>query len=73
MAQLVIDALDAVTPTLRDVAAWMGTSYGTARAWRAGDRTPTPDGYRKLVRALRRHAKRIQQIADRLERSNLEA
>ncbi len=72
MARLVSDALDAATPTLRDVAAWVRTPYATVRAWRAGDRKPSPDATRKLVRALRRHAKLIQRFADRLERSNAE-
>lgn len=66
---LVPDALDATTPTLRDVAAWVRTPYPTVRAWRAGDRKPSPDATRKLVRALRRHCSRLQRFADRLERS----
>ena len=66
---LVPDTLDATTPTLRDVASWVWTPYATVRAWRAGDRNPSPDASRKLVRALRRHCKRLQRFADRLERS----
>ena len=72
MARLVSDALGAATPTLRDVAAWVTTPYATVRAWRAGDRKPSPNATQKLVRALRRHAKRIQRLADRLERSTPE-
>lgn len=70
---LVPDVLDATTPTLRDVASWIRTPYPTVRAWRAGDRNPSADATQKLVRALRRHCKRLQRLADRLERSIPEA
>ena len=69
---LVPDVLDATTPTLRDVAVWVQTPYPTVRSWRAGDRNPSADATRKLVRALRRHCKKLQRFADRLERSILE-
>ncbi len=66
---LIPDALATATPTLRDVATWVGTSYALMRAWRLGTRTPTPDRQRKLARALRKHARRLDRLADRLEPS----
>ncbi len=66
---LIPDALDTATPTLRDIAKWAGTSYALMRAWRLGTRTPSPDLQRKLARAFRKHAMRLEKFADRLERS----
>ncbi len=66
---LVPDALKTATPTLRDLATWVGTSYALTRAWRLGTRTPSPDLQRKLARAFRKHAMRLEKFADRLERS----
>ncbi len=66
---LIPDALDTATPTLRDIAKWAGPSYALMRAWRLGTRTPTPDRQRKLAEALRRHARRLDELADRLEPS----
>jgi len=70
---LIPDALDTATPTLRDIAKWAGASYGLVRAWRLGTRTPTPDRQRKLAQALRKHARRLDKLADRLEPSIKEA
>ena len=70
---LIPDALDAASPTLRDIAEDAKASYASIRAWRLGTRTPTPDGQRKLAQALRKHAKRLDRFADRLERSIPEA
>ena len=66
---LITSALKTATPTLRDIAKWSGASYGLVRAWRLGTRTPTPDRQRKLGQALRRHAWRLDELADRLEPS----
>ena len=64
---MVSKALEAVTPTLRDVAQWIGQSYSSARAYRQGDRTPPPKVIRKLARALRIHAAKLVQLAERLD------
>ena len=66
---LIPDALDTSTPTRRDLAKWAGTSYSLMRSWRLGTRTPTPDRQRKLAQALRKHAQRLDKLADRLEPS----
>ncbi len=61
--------LDAATVNLRQLAKWAGVSYETARSWRLGRRAPNPRPKRKLARALRAHAARLQRLAVRLERS----
>lgn len=61
-------ALAAVTPTLRDVAEWCGASYAAVRAYRLGDRRPPPEVVARLTAELRRHAARLLQFADRLDR-----
>ncbi len=66
---LVPDALDTATPSLRDIAKWAGISYALMRAWRLGTRTPTPYRQHKLAQALRKHARRLDKLADRLEPS----
>ena len=62
-------ALDVATPTLRDVAAWMDTSYHTVRSWRLGNRAPAPTVQQRLARALRKHGNRVLRAADQLERA----
>jgi hypothetical protein len=65
---MVADALAAVTPTLRDVAGWLNVSYGTVRAYRTGARRPGPVTVRRLAAALRRQARTLGKVADRLDR-----
>ena len=64
---VVTKALDVVTPTLRDVAGWVGATYASVRAWRLGTRTPSPDQVMRLAREFRHHAQRLDRLADRLE------
>ncbi len=61
------EALAAATPTLRDVAARVGVSYASARAWRTGARTPRAKGGRRLAAALRKQADKLNKMADRVE------
>ena len=61
-------ALALVTVTLRDVAGWLGTTYNSTRAWRLGNRNPSPSVQRKLAAALRRHAQRLLKAASALDR-----
>jgi hypothetical protein len=65
---MVSKVLDLLTPTQRDVARWIGTSYPTVRAYAIGARTPPAAVRRKLARALRDHAKALEKAADTLER-----
>lgn len=66
--QTISDALTLLTPTLRDVADLLDTSYNTLRAWRLGNRNPSPQMERRLALALRTHAQRLLRMADRLDR-----
>ncbi len=61
------EALAAATPTLRDVAARVGVSYASARAWRTGARIPRPKGGRRLAVVLRQQADKLNKMADRVE------
>ncbi len=65
---MLASALDLVTPTLRDVAGWLNVSYATIRSYKADTRTPSPGTVRRFAKALRRHARHLDRMADRLER-----
>lgn len=61
------EALAAATPTLRQIAARVGVSYASARAWRTGARIPRPRGRRRLATVLRKQADKLNKMADRVE------
>ncbi len=61
------EALAAATPTLRQIAARVGVSYASARAWRTGARIPRPKGGRRLAAVLRKQADKLNKMADRVE------
>ena len=61
------EALAAATPTLRQIAARVGVSYASARAWRTGVRIPRPRGRRGLAAVLRRQADKLNKMADKVE------
>jgi hypothetical protein len=67
---LIAKALDAVTPNLVDVAEWCKVSHHSIRAYRNGDRRPTPETVTRFVAAIRRHAKELTKLADQLEKEN---
>ena len=69
LRQMIAKALETATPTLRDVADWCGVSYHTVRSWRLCARTAPPTMRLQLARVLRRRAERLEEFADRLERS----
>ncbi len=69
--KVVPEALARATPTLRDVAARVGVSYATARAWRTGARIPTLKGRRRLAAALRKQADKLNKMADRVESESM--
>ncbi len=64
---VVSEALAAATPTLRDVAARVGVSYASARAWRTGARIPKSKGHRRLAAVLRKQADKLNKMADKVE------
>jgi transcriptional regulator with XRE-family HTH domain len=65
--EVVPEALAAATPTLREVAARVGVSYASVRAWRTGTRMPTAKGCRRLAAALRKQADKLHKMADHVE------
>ena len=64
---MVAKAIEAATPTLRDVASRIGVSYGTIRAYKIGERNAPPAVMRRLASALRHQAAQLETAADRLE------
>lgn len=64
---MVMAALNIGTPNLKDVARAAGISYNAARAYKKGQRTPSPEVRRQLARALRHFATRLQKAAANLE------
>jgi transcriptional regulator with XRE-family HTH domain len=60
-------ALDAATPTLREIAREAGVSYGAIRMYRAGQRTPSANVLRALVAALRKQSGGLAKLVDKLE------
>lgn len=64
---IVPEALAAATPTLREVAARVGISYASVRAWRTGTRMPTAKGCRRLAAALRKQADKLHKMAEQVE------
>ncbi len=65
---MLANVLDAVAPTLRDIAREAGISYEAIRSYRKGLRTPPAAVVRRLVKVLRARGGKLQQLADQLER-----
>lgn len=57
------DALRAATPSMRDLAEETGIVYSTLRAWSAGNRTPSPEGLRRLADELDRRGSELGELA----------
>jgi len=66
--RVLVKALDAATPSLKDLAANTGISARAIRAYRYGKRTPSPKVLRALVTALRKQSRRLAKLADELEK-----
>ena len=66
--RVLVKALDAATPSLKDLAANAGISARAIRAYRYGKRTPSPKVLRALVTALRKQSGRLAKVADELEK-----
>ncbi len=67
--RVLVKVLDGAVPSLKELAAEAGISYRAIRAYRFGHRTPPPAVLRALVRALRKHSKRVAKLAAELERA----
>jgi transcriptional regulator with XRE-family HTH domain len=64
---VLVKVLDAAAPSLKELAAEAGISYRAIRAYRFGQRTPSPKVLRALVGAFRKQARRLAKMADELE------
>ena len=64
---MLAQALEALTPTLRDVAAWLGTNYESVKSYRLRRRAAPPETARQLARILRERARTLEGLADTLD------
>lgn len=62
------DALQALAPSLRQIADDTGFSYATLRAWSSGARTPSPENLARLADALERRGGELSKLAEALRR-----
>jgi hypothetical protein len=60
--------LDALRPSLVDIADWVGAERPLLDAWHQGRSKPNPKHRARLVRATRRHAKHLLALAEVVER-----
>lgn len=60
------EAIQAATPSMRDLAEKTGIKYSTLRAWSAGHRIPSTDGAIKLADELERRCGRLSALAGEL-------
>ena len=65
--RVVSKALAETTLTLQEAATRIGIPYPTAQAYRLGRRTAQPQTVAKIVRFLRKQAKALTELAERLE------
>lgn len=68
MANTVPNLLNALRPTVGDVAQWVGKSRDLITLWIMGRYQPRPDDRTALVRAIRKHANRLLALAEKVER-----
>lgn len=61
------ELLNALRPDLRDIAGWSGVSRGLTAFWVSGAFQPKPAARARLVRAVRKHAKKLLDLADAVE------
>ena len=64
---LLARALEALTPTVEDVADELRVSSSALRRYRLGDRTVPADLLRRLGRLMRRRVRRLEDLAARIE------
>ncbi len=69
LRRLIIRALDTATPSVEVIAERLGLSTSALRRYRLGNREPSPDTVRRLASELRRQARELEVMADRLEQT----
>jgi len=70
---MLANVLDAVAPTLREVAREAGISYEAIRSYRKGLRSPPPAVIRRLAAVLRARGGKLRTLAAQLERQGRRA
>ncbi|HEV2132000.1 MAG TPA: helix-turn-helix transcriptional regulator [Longimicrobiaceae bacterium] len=55
--------------SLRQLAEDSGVNYGTLRVWAVGKRNPQPENLRQIAAGLRERGKRLDKLAEKLERA----
>lgn len=77
VAKMVSEALKMMSPSLKEIHERLGgddvLSYSSVRAWRSGDRTPSPKHIRRLAEIAERQASQLFKAAAKLESSAEEA
>jgi hypothetical protein len=69
-AKTLAKALEAASPSLDEVAHWIGVSYSTLRSYRARVRQAPPETMERLAVALRKRARLLDKMADEVMRSS---
>lgn len=73
VAKMVKDALKLMSPSLKEIHEKLGgsdvLSYSSVRAWRTGDRTPSPEHVRRIAELAERQAGQLFKVAAKLESS----
>jgi hypothetical protein len=62
------ELIDALRPSLKEIARWADSSLGTVELWRSGIYQPRAEKRAALVRAVRMHADRLNALTDAIER-----
>jgi hypothetical protein len=62
-------ALELLCPSLADLAGELGVSHDTMKSYSLKRRAPGPDTARALVNLMRKRAKTLARLADRLEQA----
>lgn len=68
-AMLTKRALDTLSPELKALAEELGVSYSTVKAWRSGNRSPSPENLEKLANLSEGQADDLLALAARLRRA----
>ncbi len=69
LRRLIARGLEAVTPTVEDIAKQLALSSSALRRYRLGNRTPPAKLVRSLARLLRARATQLERLAARLDQA----
>lgn len=63
---MVKQALEALTPEMKELAEENDLNYGTLRAWRAGIRSPSDENVERIANMIEEHGVKLMRHAARL-------